>query len=378
MYIHVADVGDGLCMAVRVGSDVLQVDCGSAQKPNCALCGLKRVWGGCGGPDLFVLSHFHIDHYNGLVLATESLWKWRFAVREVCYPRLPDMDVEEKRELMCGFLAMNRRVLGRRTGLAELDLLSIFRKINSVRFQFRPISRGDRILVDNTPFEVLWPPRQVDQGNRGVIQRALESFRKALEEDEILRQQYDEVRESGLVEPYLDGTATMCEPADDAEEDAGDYRRDLREYRAEELPQSVKAANEGLRRAANHLSIALAQCDNILFMGDLENSDIPQVVDYLGRRRNYFHLLVTPHHGTHWHSDLGNIRCAYSVSSNGTRSHARKKDAFKYISSWSLNTYDCGDILLPACPGGCIPPWKVPYCWACRRRRLPLTRHGEP
>ncbi|MEW6230379.1 MAG: hypothetical protein AB1700_20210, partial [Bacillota bacterium] len=354
---------------VGVGSTVLQVDCGTHEDPDVALCGLMKTYRRYRGPELFVISHFHADHYNGLVRAAESFRERRFAIREVYYPRLPDIPVTEKRELMCYLLAMNGRILGRDTGLRELDLLRVFQKLNRAPFRHIPVSQGDTILVDGVPFEVLWPPRQVDEGTRDAIRKALASFRKALEEDKTLQKRYNEVSEGGLVDIYLDeDSATMSELADDdAREDAGNHRGDPHTRRSEPLPQSVRDANEDLRKVANHLSIAMAQGNNILFLGDLEDSHIAWVVAYLGRRHmNGFHLLVTPHHGTHWHDELENIRCTYSVSSNGARLHARKSSAFKRISSWSLNTYDCGDILLPACPVGYAPPWKAPYCWACQ------------
>lgn len=65
VYVHVADVGDGFCMAIRAGSTVLQVDRGTTQgDPDVALRCLMRTVRRHGGPELSVITHFCADHYT--------------------------------------------------------------------------------------------------------------------------------------------------------------------------------------------------------------------------------------------------------------------------------------------------------------------------
>jgi len=69
-HIYVADVNDGFCAAIHtIFGDVIQIDCGG-QKYEAAFNGLKRILNHFSGLDIFILSHFHIDHYNGLLYAS--------------------------------------------------------------------------------------------------------------------------------------------------------------------------------------------------------------------------------------------------------------------------------------------------------------------
>jgi ribonuclease BN (tRNA processing enzyme) len=61
--VYVPDIGDGLAAGIKtlIGCNI-QIDCGTQQPPERAFCkGLCRI-----NPDVFLLSHFHVDHYNGL------------------------------------------------------------------------------------------------------------------------------------------------------------------------------------------------------------------------------------------------------------------------------------------------------------------------
>ena len=82
----VASVGDGLAMGIKtVDFSTIQIDCGTQQDAqtavNVSLCRLR--------PRVFILSHFHLDHYNGL-------FAWGpenppLSIQDVYFPRLPDM-----------------------------------------------------------------------------------------------------------------------------------------------------------------------------------------------------------------------------------------------------------------------------------------------
>ncbi|MEW6425902.1 MAG: hypothetical protein AB1523_14405, partial [Bacillota bacterium] len=95
--LYVADVGDGLCMAFKtIFGDLVQVDCGS-RNSEMAFNGLQRIYCPFASPDIFILSHFHIDHYNGLLYhLTGHAAPPRFHIREVYYPRIPEFEKKEE------------------------------------------------------------------------------------------------------------------------------------------------------------------------------------------------------------------------------------------------------------------------------------------
>lgn len=72
--VYMADVGDGLCLSIKtIFGNFIQIDCGSLsqgkiQGAKTAAYGLKRIYNNFNiSPEIFILSHFHIDHYNGLL-----------------------------------------------------------------------------------------------------------------------------------------------------------------------------------------------------------------------------------------------------------------------------------------------------------------------
>ena len=84
MTVYVPDVGDGLAAGIRMLDNTrVQVDCGSQHDAEVALYkGLYRI-----EPEVFFLSHFHLDHYNGL-LEHHDRWP-RSTIRQAFFPRIP-------------------------------------------------------------------------------------------------------------------------------------------------------------------------------------------------------------------------------------------------------------------------------------------------
>lgn len=110
----------------------------------------------------------------------------------------------------------------------------------------------------------------------------------------------------------------------------------------------VKRANDSLRSAANHLSLAFHENNRLLFLGDLEGNPIKQVVsELLSKDRNRFLAIITPHHGTHWQRDLGRLRAWYAISSVGARLFRHASPNFKLLAEECLLTYFNGDIEVP-------------------------------
>lgn len=360
--IHIADVGDGLCIGVRIVSgETVQIDCGSQQGGKAAFKGLKRTLYKAGGGNVFVLSHFHIDHYNGLLhacFAKTHQWRRFPAIREAYYPRIPDFD--RKKEFVLCLFAMNLRVFGSETGVMEYDFLRAISRMNGgQRFKYRPLCQGDIIDVGGTVLEALWPPKVMEDDRAlSAVRRALEDFKRAMEEDEKTRYLYERVADAGVSEEYLEdheGIEKLGEKEDLEISQEPEWRS--------ELPEVVTKANESLRKAANHMGLALFEDNRLLFLGDLEDFEIREVVhslDLRGRRR--FYVLITPHHGTHWDESLKGIQCLYSVSSVGRRLCSRTDPRFKKISEIPLATWMNGDIMLPAFQTGGIWPRSGWWC----------------
>jgi len=96
--MFVAVVGDGLSMAVHTFfGEVVHIDCGSQYGNETALNGLERTYSYISSPDIFILSHYHKDHYNGLLYASIKQQRIdKFRIREVYYPRIPEFREREE------------------------------------------------------------------------------------------------------------------------------------------------------------------------------------------------------------------------------------------------------------------------------------------
>jgi len=346
--VYVPDIGDGLAAGIKTLTGCnIQIDCGSQQRPERAFRqGLCLI-----DPDVFILSHFHADHYNGLFESNHlrqdrsSTSSWFItSIKEVYFPRLPQFSQRDS-FLQC-MLAMNRRVLGDTTGSMEADFLHIISQVNNQTFNYSSLSAGDTIQVEGSEIEVLWPPRTLDDENvLKVIRKAVSDFESAKVEDETLRRIYEELGESGAIRQYTDDNNQHRELPGKANEPREAIHVPIEKR---ELPEVVKRANGSLRSAANHLSLAFHEDNKFLFMGDLESSEIKQVVDrLLKKKREHFLVFITPHHGTHWHQALGNLRADSAISSVGNRLFKHLSPEFKSMASQCLYTHLSGDIEVP-------------------------------
>lgn len=330
----VSDVGDGLCMAVStISGKIVQIDCGG-KNGRVAFSGLLKTINHFNRIDALVLSHYHIDHYNGIIFASK-VRNFPFTIKEVYYPRIPEF--KERRKFQECLFAINARVLGSETGVAEYDFLKAISRINrGMPFRKKGLTKGDRVNINSSIFEVLWPPAKIDAKEVVVpIKRAITDFEKALEEDEITGRLYDRIKDDGIFRTL------------DEEEENWEDPRISENIRIEKrkLPNVVKKANKSLLKAANHLGLAMFKDNQLLFLGDAEKFEIKQIVDDLKfKRRLLFSILITPHHGTHWHNTLREIRCVNSISSNGKRLCSKLNQNYKKISCNSYATFTNGDI----------------------------------
>jgi glyoxylase-like metal-dependent hydrolase (beta-lactamase superfamily II) len=154
--VHVPSVGDGLAATLTTASGVrILVDCGSQNQQAAAWSkGFVRS-----RPEVFVLSHFHTDHYNGLLVEEPGLQARPLVVQEVYFPVLPRFS--KQRESLCAMLAMQWYVLGSETGEMAVDLLRVLARRSESGFQFRPLWQGEVVRTGGTSVLVLWPPPSI-------------------------------------------------------------------------------------------------------------------------------------------------------------------------------------------------------------------------
>jgi beta-lactamase superfamily II metal-dependent hydrolase len=337
---YLADVGDGMSAGIRtISGKSIQIDCGSQEAKIASLSSaLYRI-----NPDLFVLSHFHSDHYNGLLISFSSMSQTPpLSIEGAVYPRLPEFD--DRSLFMRYLLAMNQRVLGGVSGSMEMDFLNLLARVNSRPFKHRSLSAGDSFIVEGSKFRVLWPPKVIRRNDTiRQIKNAISDFNSALEEDEILKTIYEELENERIIWPYLDDKRGR--DVIEARNEADDlFRMDFARHK---LPEATNRANKSLRKAANHFSLAFHEDNRLLFLGDSENYELSQVVKKLKRKRAiYFQVFITPHHGTHWHVSLNDLKCFSALCSVGSKLFKNLRPEYKEIAEECYATFFSGDVIL--------------------------------
>jgi len=340
-----ADVGHGLCLGILTLEDsVIVVDCGDSSDGKEAADGFIRIANEFGNPNAFILSHYHADHYRGLCHPSLRNHPPKFPVQDVYYPILPKFPSGKqalRREFGLAIMALNRLMLGDRTGSVQYDLLDAVREISSSKLSKHPLVKGSHIKLGSSDFEVVWPPSLLDDGwALRKVTRAVEDFRRALESDPRLQDIYASVNREGEFEDTFGGTFDEGHPSDNQRAQASSVSTEGK------LPPLVRKANESLKNAANHISLAFCEDNRLLFMGDLERPEIKRVVaDLVNHGGDFFEVFVSPHHGTHWHNNLSKLHFMYSLTSNGKDDSLSNVERYKLISRKPLSTWVNGNII---------------------------------
>lgn len=298
--------------------------------------------------ETFVLSHFHEDHYNGLFLDDVYLKHSFDNLKYVYYQGIPIIVDEQGNNIHTKFLsylmAMNHYILGDKSGVASADLISRLKQLCRKSFSYAPLFKGDTFTQNNRKYEVLWPPRRIEEIEIfAKIKKAIEDFETAKKENGEL---------SKLAEKYKDVAEKYARNSENTDEQKCEYPNESmqkveqnrepnnetvenKEVNKKDLPEFVQKANESLRKAANDLSLAFKSIDNdLLFFGDLETNQINILCDEL--KGQDFKVFVTPHHGTHAGAKMKQISSKIALSSvgklyNGYLKNPYLKDVSKHL-----------------------------------------------
>jgi beta-lactamase superfamily II metal-dependent hydrolase len=348
-HVYVSDVGDGLCLAIGISStENVLVDCGATvgfwnpSGGKDAFEGLQRAVTFLPTPKTLFLSHFHVDHYSGLVYAASHplVNISSLPISRVFYPGIPR--VPSGKEFMYALLTMNIRLLGDQTGIAGYELSKLITKLNGgSALKIQTIFQGDRINIGNSVFTVLWPPRDLSAYHSISVDiiRAVRVFEEAISHDEPTRRWYDFVKKNSLIEQNN---------GDEQDQQKIDLElpEQLPEFGIRRLPPAVERANWALRRAANRISLCFCEEQgDFISWGDLRALEIRYVIDYcLANALQTFGILVTPHHGTRWSQHFKKIRCERAVSSCGKKLFPSVISRYKEISKAHYVTWITGDV----------------------------------
>ena len=249
---------------------------------------------------------------------------------------------------------------GRTSGSMEYDFIERVKRINQGQApDYEVLYQGKRLVLGGHEIHVLWPPRFVSEEIVGSVREAVEEFDEALKEDERLREIYERVwRDEGLnkflpdigVTGETKGLKESLDPSPSQDQEANANR----EPYDEELPPYVRRANGKLRRAANRLSLAYFDSTiSLLFLGDLEGSEINAALQYFRKRLGFgnVRILVTAHHGTHWGRELKHCSVEVALSSVGPKLISKVRPEYSQVPHAHFLTYPGNDIhvYLPTC-----------------------------
>lgn len=280
---------------------------------------------------------------RGLVYGSLQAGRARsFPIETVYYPGIPKF--QRNAEFYNALFTINARLLGDETGSMEYDFVKCASRISSRSVRSVPLFAGATVQHGSSSFEVLWPPQVLTEKKAlADVRRAIEDFEAALDADPMLRRLHERVLGEESFQQLSTRNVRKNIARERTDRETSDVVRSPHERRG--LSASTKRANKSLRDAANHLSLALCHDRSLVFFGDLEKPEIWQVVDELLKRsRTRFVFLVAPHHGTHWHPKLENLRCEFSISSCGPKLSGKFAPGFKAISRRSLATFANGDL----------------------------------
>lgn len=208
--IKVADVSNGSCVSLVSDENNIQIDCGKANTPTST--NAFQAWEGFTSypnhsTESFLLSHFHLDHYNGLAYGAYKDKRRLFSISHAYFPRIPDFPLlikQLRNEFYIAVQFLNAVKISFGTGLAEWDFMQMLSRINSTKFVYRSLSSGDFFCNGSDKFLVVWPPRTIPCTLEHKVTKVLERFKEFLYSNKEISDLYYKIRDRIIV--YDDGT----------------------------------------------------------------------------------------------------------------------------------------------------------------------------
>lgn len=318
--LRVVDVGHGLHFKIDEESNSeLTVDYGGSRNLD-----RYRIHNGS-----FLLSHLHYDHYNGFLKRRYSRNTFSY-IEHFYHPGMPRFFNSEK------FLKI---ILAWNVYLNNVKpyIYQIIKLIKSnLNLNVRPLFKGDSFECGETKYEILWPPKELDNVEINTsIKNAIEAFELLAERDENLKRIYRNIQDEKVnSDNYLECLVRITNYKNTSAEPFSNTKL-------------VESANTTIRKAANSLSLVFRQEDNILFLGDLEETELPFIMEELKKNRNLIYdIIISAHHGTHWHPSLFDLRSNICVSSLSRSNRKHFKYEYNDICNALLSTDQIGDIYI--------------------------------
>lgn len=346
-----ADVGHGLSLAFQFYDSNFHIDCGG-DKNRYKKAYLNLL---CNDPEIFILSHFHSDHYNALAYAKNNKLP-KTNIEKLYFPRIPDGIIKKTEFLRC-LLTINYFILGNKTGSMELDLINLIQSLSNRIINFKPVSQGD--IIENG-IEILWPPRRlVEENINSQVKNAIAEFERIKKRYPVLDEIYEKIKTDNY---FQEGNFKADDNKNNLDNTSNKNLNNIEIY----IYKEIRELNKTFRKVANYFSVAFRLDNDILFMGDLEESDIGIILENIEKDGNHYRVLITPHHGTHWNDNFYKFHFKYAISSEGSKYFGYLKPGFGRVSSCFKCTYLCGDIALSdLCPfkNNCNN-----FCFKCCRK----------
>ncbi len=329
---------------------------------------------------LFLLTHFHEDHYNCVNQLNEML------IQKYYIPLIP-------KPLFCvkmTEMSIQEYLLGFPTTV-ELEVFQkIFHHKRGTSLQIRALVQGKTFSFGDSLFHIIWPSLDIVKKCEEKIYSPIKAGRIKLEESEpeeditcklsekacyeyfaaylkfiqtnsLLKEVYELFGEfyDKFISPFLVNEKQNEDEFID-ERVFIDINKKLQglfqSYRNlfsvdnpvkfEEFIEilwdhsqkdiaieDIKLGNKVLPKILEDLCLAFYIGDSVLFFGDHKVSHIGEALNYTrtqGKDNSTFNVLIAPHHGTRWHILFENFNFSRVVISNGKHPSISKYNSFSH------------------------------------------------
>lgn len=155
-------------------------------------------WPYAPAPNVFLLSHFHTDHYNGFRFLFPLAHCFDF--KNIYLPCMPVMQHMEHVKLGLAFLSLAIRAQS-----IPIDVIEMIINASKTHPMFHIVGQGDSFYHNNAKYDVLWPPKAIcDDEVLADVRRTIDSCEKKKEGDNTLKKIYHNLMDSGIT-MLLDG-----------------------------------------------------------------------------------------------------------------------------------------------------------------------------